>query len=323
SQHAREIIGENERLRLQSIGRIYVPTQNANRHLNQWAFQKYIASDPAIPPKLRDGVKLLNDLIDTSPFRPVTPVGQLLFNEQKRATENAIFHKMTAQEALNQSTQVVQSALDRVLSPPRGVIVPWKYFLAVYFLLITAAAIGIYLWETRTRFPRAPAPTRARKKEIEQEHAYEQEAGGTRSRYFRSQWAGGWLCASPWIIGFILFTGGPILFAIVVSFCDYDILNPARFVGLANYRWMFTRDPLFWKVLGNTLYMVIGIPLGMALSLAIALLLNLEVRGVAVWRTFFFLPSIVPVVASSILWIWIFNPRIGLLNNALAAFGVH
>jgi len=105
--------------------------------------------------------------------------------------------------------------------------------------------------------------------------------------------------------------------------CDYDILNPARFVGLANYRWMLTRDPLFWKVIGNTLYMVIGIPLGMALSLAIALLLNLEVRGVAVWRTFFYLPSIVPAVASSILWIWIFNPRIGLLNNVLAAFGIH
>jgi ABC-type sugar transport system permease subunit/ABC-type glycerol-3-phosphate transport system substrate-binding protein len=321
SQRAREIIGESERLRLQSIGRIYVPTQNANRHINEWAFQKYIASDPAIPTKLRDGVKLLNDLIDTSPFRPVTPVGQLLFNEQKRATENAIFHKMTAQEALNQSTQVVQSALDRLLSPPRGVIVPWKYFLVVYFLLITAAAVGIVVWETRTRFPHAHASTR--KKEIEREYEHEQEAGGTGSRYLRAQWAGGWLCASPWIIGFILFTGGPILFAIIVSFCDYDILNPARFVGLANYRWMFTRDPLFWKVLGNTLYMIIGIPLGMALSLAIALLLNLEVRGVAVWRTFFYLPSIVPVVASSILWIWIFNPRIGLLNNVLAAFGVH
>jgi ABC-type sugar transport system permease subunit/ABC-type glycerol-3-phosphate transport system substrate-binding protein len=321
SQHAREIIGESERLRLQSIGRIYVPTQNANRHINQWAFQKYISSDPAIPTKLRDGVKLLNDLIDTSPFRPVTPVGQLLFNEQKRATENAIFHKMTAQEALNESTQVVQSALDRVLSPPRGVIVPWKYFLVVYFLLLTAAAIGIYLWETRPHFPHARAHAHTRQNEIDQE--YEQEAGGTGSRYLRAQWAGGWLCASPWIIGFILFTGGPILFAIVVSFCDYDILNPARFVGLANYRWMFTRDPLFWKVLGNTLYMMIGIPLGMALSLAIALLLNLEVRGVAVWRTFFYLPSIVPVVASSILWIWIFNPRIGLLNNVLAAFGIH
>ena len=325
SQHAREIIGENERLRLQSVGRIYVPTQNANRHINQWAFQKYIASDPAIPTKLRDGVRLLNDLIDTSPFRPVTSVGQLLFNEQKRATENAIFHKMTAQQALNQSTQVVQSALDRVLSPPRGAVVPWKYFLVVYCLLITAAAIGIYLWETRTQRDRNRAPNR--KKAIdydyEQEHKHEFLIEGTRKSDFRSQWTGGWLCASPWIIGFILFTGGPILFAIVVSFCDYDILNPARFVGLANYRWMFTRDPLFWKVLGNTLYMIIGIPLGMALSLAIALLLNLEVRGVAVWRTFFYLPSIVPVVASSILWIWIFNPRIGLLNNVLAAFGVH
>src|SRR5207237_3052814 len=113
SQHAREIIGESERLRLQSIGRIYVPTQNANRNLNQWAFQKYIASDPAIPPKLRDGVKLLNDLIDTSPFRPVTPVGQLLFNEQKRATENEILHKITYQEALNISNKVIMIALDR------------------------------------------------------------------------------------------------------------------------------------------------------------------------------------------------------------------
>ncbi len=319
SQHAREIIGESERLRLQSIGRIYVPTQNANRHINQWAFQKYISSDPAIPTQLRDGVKLLNDLIDTSPFRPVTPVGQLLFNEQKRATENAIFHKMTAQEALNQSTQVVQSALDRVLSPPRGVVVQWKYFLAVYFLLLVGTAVGIYLRDARQQLPRAHAHTR--KKEIEQEPEHERPGG--RASYFRAQWAGGWLCASPWIIGFILFTGGPILFAIIVSFCDYDILNPARFVGLANYRWMFSRDPLFWKVIANTLYMVLGIPLGMALSLAIALLLNLEVRGVAVWRTLFYLPSIVPVVASSILWIWIFNPRIGLLNNVLAAFGVH
>src|SRR2546421_726526 len=321
SQHAREIIGESERLRLQSIGRIYVPTQNANRHINEWAFHRYIASDPAIPAKLRDGIKLLNDLIDTSPFRPVTPVGQLLFTEQKRATENAIFHKMSAQEALNESTTVVQDALNRALSPARGVIVPWKYFLAVYFLLLVGAAAGIYFWETRIYRARAPSRKRTIDYDYEQEHEF--LIKGTRSSYLRSQWAGGWLCASPWIIGFILFTGGPILFAIVASFCDYDILNPARFVGLANYRWMFTRDPLFWKVIGNTLYMVIGIPLGMALSLAIALLLNLEVRGVAVWRTFFYLPSIVPAVASSILWIWIFNPGIGLLNNVLTAFGIH
>ena len=206
---------------------------------------------------------------------------------------------MSAQTALDQSQQVVQKQLDRALSPPRGAVVPWKYLLWGYLLLIVASAICVVAWEKR--------------RGIE----------GTRSAYFRSQWRGGWFCASPWMIGFIAFTGGPILFSIVISFCDYDILNPARFVGLANYRWMFTQDALFPKAIWNTAFMIIGIPLGMALSLGIALLLNLKVRGVAVWRTFFFLPSIVPAVASSILWIWIFNPNVGLLNNVLAAFGIH
>jgi multiple sugar transport system permease protein len=146
---------------------------------------------------------------------------------------------------------------------------------------------------------------------------------GLQSSYFRSQWKGGWLCALPWIIGFIVFTGGPILFSIIISFCDYDILNPARFTGVENYFWAFTKDQLFWKSMWNTIYMVIGIPLGMGLSLGIALLLNLKVRGIAVWRTFFYLPSIVPAVASSILWIWIFNPSSGLLNNLLASVGIH
>jgi ABC-type sugar transport system permease subunit/ABC-type glycerol-3-phosphate transport system substrate-binding protein len=299
SQRAIEIIGDSERARLESIGRIYVPTQNSNRNINRWLFDHYIANNPAIQSKVRDGAKLLNDLLETSPIRPVTPVGQLLFNEQRRATENAIFHKMPAQAALAQSEQVVQKQLDRVLNPPRGPLVPWKYFLSIYAALIAVVTMSILAWE--------------RRRGIE----------GTRSLYFRSQWRGGWISASPWIIGFIVFTGGPILFSIVISFCDYDILNPARFVGLANYHWMFTQDALFWKSIWNTAFMIIGIPLGMALSLAIALLLNLEVRGVAVWRTFFFLPSIVPAVASSILWIWIFNPNVGLMNSVLAAFGIH
>jgi len=222
-----------------------------------------------------------------------------LFNEQRRGTENAIFHKMTAQAALDQSQQVVQKQLDRSLSPPRGPVVPWKYFLSIYCALIVAAAFGILAWE--------------KKRGIE----------GTRSAYFRSQWRSGWIAASPWILGFLIFTGGPILFSIVISFCDYDVLNPARFVGFANYHWMFTQDALFWKAIWNTAFMIVGIPLGMALSLGIALPLNLKVRGIAVWRTLFFLPSIVPAVAASLLWIWILNPNVGLLNNVLAAFGIH
>ncbi|MBA3608476.1 MAG: extracellular solute-binding protein [Chthoniobacterales bacterium] len=304
SQRAAAVMGEANRLQLGSQGLVYVPTQSANREINEWLYQKYVAGNPAIPAKVPDGVRLLNDLIDTSPIRPVTPVGQLLFNEQKRATENAIFHKLSPQAALDDADQTVQRQLDRVLSPPRGPLVPWKYFIAVYLGLVALSAGFIYWWETKGARGGAA---------IE----------GTRSRYFRSQWRGGWLCASPWIIGFIVLTGGPILFSVIISFCDYDILNPARFVGFANYRWMFSGDPLFWKSVGNTLYMIIGIPLGMALSLGIALLLNLEIKGVAVWRTFFYLPSIMPVVASSILWIWIFNPNAGMLNAFLASFGVH
>ena len=307
SRRAIEIVGDSERLRLESIGRVYVPTQNANRSINLWLYDHYIAGNLAIQPKVRAGTKLLNDLLETSPIRPVTPVGQLLFNEQRRATENAIFHKMSARAALQQSAQVVQKQLDRLLSPPRGPVVPWKYFLVVYGALVVLAAGFIFVSETRTRGRDGKAAA----------------LEGTRTSYFRSQWRGGWFCASPWILGFIIFTGGPILFSIIISFCDYDILNPARFVGLANYQWMFTQDALFWKAIWNTAFMVIGIPLGMALSLGIAMLLNLEVRGIALWRTCFYLPSIMPAVASSILWIWLLNPNVGLINNVLAAFGIH
>jgi len=94
-------------------------------------------------------------------------------------------------------------------------------------------------------------------------------------------------------------------------------------VGLDNYTWMFLHDPLFWKSMWNTVYMMIGIPLGMGLSLGIAMLLNQKIRGVAVWRTLFYLPSIMPAVAASILWIWILKPDAGLLNTLLASAGIH
>ncbi|HEX8280042.1 MAG TPA: extracellular solute-binding protein, partial [Chthoniobacterales bacterium] len=184
SQRAAEIIGESNRLTLESQGRVYVPTQSANRNINQWLYDRYVGGNPSIPAKVRDGVKLLNDLLETSPFRPVTPVGQLLFNEQKRATENAIFHKLSPQAALDESTRLVQRQLDRVLSPPRGPVVPWKYFLWVYAALVIAAAAFIYWWETK---PRVRNRARART-ESGSEHEHEGTASveGTRSRYFRS-----------------------------------------------------------------------------------------------------------------------------------------
>ena len=322
SQRANEIIADTTRLNLASQGRIFVPTQNANKKINEFLFQKYVIDDPQMDPRIGQAIKVFNDMLEGQPYRPVTPVGQLMWNQQLTATDNAIFHKMSAKEALDQATTITQRSLDIVLSPPNGIAVNWNFFFILYAALLVVAAVGVYYWDTnakwRERVGRVLRPIGG--------EALAKKGGdleGLQSSYFRSQWKGGWLCALPWIIGFIVFTGGPILFSIIISFCRYDILNPARFTGTDNYLWAFTKDALFWKSMWNTIYMVIGIPIGMALSLGIALLLNLKVRGIAVWRTFFYLPSIVPAVASSILWIWIFNPSSGLLNNALSSIGIH
>jgi ABC-type sugar transport system permease subunit/ABC-type glycerol-3-phosphate transport system substrate-binding protein len=313
SQRAQEIMAESQRLTLASQGRVFVPTQCANKRINKWLFDKYVFDNPSMDPKVGAAVQVFNKLLEGQPYRPVTPVGQLLWNQQIAATDNATYHKLSPQAALDDATKIVQRDLDRALSPPRGTVVHWNFFFVLYAALLIGAAIAVYVWDTNEKFRQKFGKW--------SEHGGDLE--GTHSSFFRSQWKGGWLCALPWIIGFIVFTGGPILFSIIISFCDFDILNPARFTGLINYRWLFASDPLFWKSMWNTVYMVIGIPLGMALSLGIALLLTLKVRGVALWRTCYYLPSIVPAVASSILWIWIFNPSSGLLNTALASVGIH
>jgi multiple sugar transport system permease protein len=314
SQRAQEIMSESQRLALASQGRVFVPTQNANKRINKWLFEKYVINNPAMDSKVGEAVQVFNELLEGQPYRPVTPVGQLLWNEHITAMDSAVYGKESAQKALDHATMVVQRDLDRALSPPRGTKVNWNVFFVVYGVLLVAAAVGVYYWDTSEKLRQAFG------------QRWSKTGGdleGLQSSYFRSQWKGGWVCALPWIIGFIVFTGGPILFSIIISFCDFDILNPARFTGIENYRWMFTNDPLFYKSMWNTLYMVIGIPLGLAMSLGIALLLTLKIRGVALWRTCYYLPSIVPAVASSILWIWIFNPSGGLLNTVLASAGIH
>lgn len=123
---------------------------------------------------------------------------------------------------------------------------------------------------------------------------------------------------APWIIGFAVFTLYPVLASLYFSFCDYSILQRPLWIGLENYRTL-AGDDVFWISLRNTLYFAgAAVPLGTATSLALALLLNQDVRGRAFFRTLFFLPSIVPLVASAMLWLWIFNGSSGLLNQVLA-----
>jgi len=132
----------------------------------------------------------------------------------------------------------------------------------------------------------------------------------------------GWLFVSPWVIGFLLLTAGPMVYSLYLSFTASSLLSPPQFIGLENYQRMFA-DPVFYRSLGNTAYYaLLGVPLGMLLSLALALLLDAPVRGLSVFRTLFFLPSVTNTVAMSILWLWLLNPEFGLINLALGALGI-
>ncbi len=133
----------------------------------------------------------------------------------------------------------------------------------------------------------------------------------------------GLLFAMPWIIGFVLFSIYPIVMSIYYSLTDFNMFQAPKFVGFQNYQKLF-QDPKFYKSLWNTIYMtVLGTPLCIAAGLLLAVLLNQKVKGMPFFRTFFYLPSIVPLVASSMLWLWILNPQYGLLNMALKKIGLY
>jgi len=131
-----------------------------------------------------------------------------------------------------------------------------------------------------------------------------------------------YLFISPWIIGFILFSAGPLLGSLVISFTEWSLLASPLWNGIANYK-RLVADPLFWQALGNTLYYAMGsITLGLILSFFLALLLNQQVRGMALFRTIFYLPSVCSGIAVAILWTTIFNPDFGLLNAGLHLVGI-
>ncbi|MDX1415127.1 MAG: sugar ABC transporter permease [Candidatus Promineifilaceae bacterium] len=128
----------------------------------------------------------------------------------------------------------------------------------------------------------------------------------------------GYAFISPWIIGFLIFTLGPMLASLYFSFTDYNIIDPPTWAGIDNYRRAFFEDPIFWHSLKRTLYFAaLALPLGLAFGLLLAILLNQDIPGVNLWRTLYFLPSVIAGVAIALLWSRIFNPRVGILNPFL------
>jgi multiple sugar transport system permease protein len=132
----------------------------------------------------------------------------------------------------------------------------------------------------------------------------------------------GYLFIAPWILGLLLFTIGPIIASFYFSLTDFDIVRTPLLVGLENYARLLG-DDLFWQALRvSTIYVFVAVPLGLVFSFALALLMNQRVRFLGLWRTIYYVPTLVPVIASTMLWLWIFNPEFGLLNTILRSFGI-
>ncbi len=123
-------------------------------------------------------------------------------------------------------------------------------------------------------------------------------------------------------MGFCAFTLLPVAMSVYFSFCNYSLLQAPLFRGLYNFK-LLAGDPIFWKVLSNTaIYAAMALPLAIVAALTIALLLNSKIRGLGIYRTIVFLPSLVPAVASAMLWLWLFNAKLGLINTVLEHLGV-
>jgi len=132
----------------------------------------------------------------------------------------------------------------------------------------------------------------------------------------------GYLFISPFILGVLFWVLYPAGMAAWLAFQDWNLITPAKYVGLKNLQTMFN-DKLFWQAFKVTsIFTFVSVPLGLILSFSLALLINMKVRGLALFRTIYYLPSIVPAVASAVLWAWILNTDFGLLNGVLSYFGI-
>ena len=142
------------------------------------------------------------------------------------------------------------------------------------------------------------------------------------ARQRRRALAIGLLFCAPWLINLIGLHLIPVVLSLYYSFTDYDILQPPKWTGFDNYVSLF-QDQVFWQTVENTvIYAVMAIPAGILFAFGLALLLNTKIRGLAVWRTIYFLPNVLPTVAVSIVWLWVFNPLYGPVNWLLDLVGL-
>lgn len=132
----------------------------------------------------------------------------------------------------------------------------------------------------------------------------------------------GYLFLLPWMVGFAVWIAGPMITSLILSFCKYEVVTPAKFVGFGNYQKLI-HNRLFWQSLKITAYYTFGaIPLQLCFGLVFALLLNQKIKALGVFRTIYYMPAVISGVAAAILWVWVFNPDFGIINIILMRFGI-
>jgi multiple sugar transport system permease protein len=143
-----------------------------------------------------------------------------------------------------------------------------------------------------------------------------------KSRLARREAVWGFVFISPWLLGFLFLMGGPILISLVLSFFNWDLLSSPRFVAFDNFS-RILRDRLFWQSLKVTgIYTAFSVPLSLVLGLTVAVLMNQKIPALSLFRTLYYIPSVVSGVAVCLLWVWVYHPDFGLLNSALKVFGI-
>lgn len=146
---------------------------------------------------------------------------------------------------------------------------------------------------------------------------------GSKTQYQTRKALWGYLFALPWILGLIVFWGGPILASLYYSFTEYGVTGTPKYTGLANFTRAFTTDDLFWSSLGRTFtFAVIFVPVAITGALVLAILLNQKLKGTNIYRTIFFVPHLLPAVAIAVVWSFLLAPKLGPINEFLRSIGI-
>ncbi len=268
-------------------GRTFIPRMLASRNANEQAFERFKPADK----KFADALSMHIEMAPYGRVRPATFVGQTLWSEHVKAMEAALYGKATSKEALLAGQAAVQRELDAFYSKSNYPVIDLAIptYIAIGVLVVALAIGGV--WFSKLNLGRLAKN--------------------------EAKWA--YLFVAPWVIGFVVLTLGPMIASLFFSFTQYDVLNEARWVGLRNYQEMFTSDrTTVLKAFSNAAYLaMVGVPLGLATGLAVAMLLNVSTKGMRFYRTLFYMPAIVPVVASAVLWTWVLtpDPSKGLINS--------